>query len=140
DLSSVVNDVDVIFVAVGTPPKPDGSADMSATLSVVDEVCRHAKKKTFLVLKSTVPVGTAATLNERCQKKSSAEIEIINNPEFLKEGRAVEDFMKPDRVVIGCQTVEAQELMTKLYSPFVRGVRPIYFMSNASAELCKYAA
>jgi UDPglucose 6-dehydrogenase len=140
DLAHAVQSCDVIFIAVGTPEKADGSADLGPTNSVVDAICKLADRKKFIVLKSTVPVGTAKDMRARIAKSCKLPIEIINNPEFLKEGAAIDDFLKPDRVVIGCSTPEAESLMRELYDPFVKNGNPILFMDNASAEMTKYAA
>lgn len=140
DLSIAVDNAEVIFIAVGTPEKSDGNADLSATELVLKSICTKAKNKKFIVLKSTVPVGTHKWAQGIIKESSKIEHEIINNPEFLKEGAAIDDFLKPDRVVIGCQTEEARSKMKEIYSPFVKTGNPILYMSNASAELTKYAA
>lgn len=130
----------VIFIAVGTPPGADGAADLSAVLGVAKEIGRFANAPKLIVDKSTVPVGTAAKVKAVANEQSRYEIEVVSNPEFLKEGAAVDDFMKPDRVVIGAETQEAFDTMDELYSPFVRTGKPILHMDPASAELTKYAA
>jgi UDPglucose 6-dehydrogenase len=140
DLKTAVEKNQVIFIAVGTPETPDGSADMSPTLSVIEQICKLAKSKKFVVMKSTVPIGTAEHLNKICRNLTSHEIEIISNPEFLKEGAAIDDFLKPDRVVIGCRSEIAKALMSEIYEPYLRNTNPILFMDNASAEMTKYAA
>ena len=147
DLSHAVRTCDVVFIAVGTPEAEDGSADMGPTLAVVDAIASLATTRKFIVLKSTVPVGTAALIRARLANGASTSggsvriaHEIVSNPEFLKEGAAIEDFLKPDRVVIGCSSVEAQTVMGELYEPFVKNGHPILFMDNASAEMTKYAA
>jgi len=140
DLKMAVETCKVIFVAVGTPEKADGNADLGPTMSVIEGICQHAKDKKFIVLKSTIPVGTAAEMKAFVKTKTQVPHEIINNPEFLKEGAAVEDFLRPDRVIIGCETQDAQDIMSELYAPFVKNGHPIYFMSNVSAEMTKYAA
>ena len=138
DLPSAVRSCDVVFVAVGTPEMPDGSADMRPTLAVVDAiVSAAASTRKFIVLKSTVPVGTAAFMRQRL---TNTPHEIVSNPEFLKEGAAIDDFLRPDRVVIGCASEEARTVMGELYEPFVKNGNPILFMDNASAEMTKYAA
>jgi UDPglucose 6-dehydrogenase len=138
DLAAAVRSCEVVFVAVGTPEMPDGSADMRPTLAVVDAVAASsAGARKFIVLKSTVPVGTAAFMRERL---NGTPHEIISNPEFLKEGAAIDDFLRPDRVVIGCSTEDARQVMAELYEPFVKNGHPILFMDNASAEMTKYAA
>lgn len=130
----------LIFCAVGTPELPDGSADMEPTFRVLQEICKSATGPRYVVLKSTVPIGTARKASEYCDKNSDHPIEIISNPEFLRQGAALEDFLKPDRVVIGCRTEEAKTLMSELYEPFLRGVGRLQFMDNTSAEMVKYAA
>jgi UDPglucose 6-dehydrogenase len=125
---------------VGTPEKADGSADLGPTFQVLDAICAAANGKKYVVLKSTVPVGTAAKARARIAEKSKYPIEIVSNPEFLKEGAAIEDFLRPDRVVIGCATAEAEATMRELYEPFVKNGNPILMMDNASAEMTKYAA
>lgn len=140
DIKSAVQEAKVIFIAVGTPELPDGSADLKPTFSVVDSICADANEKKFVVLKSTVPIGTARKVRTRCLESCRFPIEIISNPEFLKEGAAIEDFLRPDRVVIGCQSSEAEEVMREVYGPFVKNGNPILFMDNASAEMTKYAA
>lgn len=140
DLQKAVESTSVIFIAVGTPEKSDGNADLGPTMSVVADICKHAKEKKFIVLKSTVPLGTSLEVKNFVKSQTKIEHEIINNPEFLKEGAAIEDFLRPDRVIIGCQSQEAQNMMDELYSPFVKNGHPIFFMSNISAEMTKYAA
>ncbi len=140
DLASAVRSCDVVFVAVGTPELPDGSADMGPTMAVLDAVCALAVSKKYVVLKSTVPVGTAALARARVAATASVPIEIISNPEFLKEGAAIDDFLRPDRVVIGCASEEAAQMMGELYEPFVKNGHPVLYMDNASAEMTKYAA
>ena len=140
DLAAAVRSCEVIFIAVGTPETADGSADMGPTFAVLDAICAHATARKFIVLKSTVPVGTAVLARERVASLASARHEIVSNPEFLKEGAAIDDFLRPDRVVIGCSTDEARTVMAELYEPFVKNGHPILFMDNASAEMCKYAA
>ena len=140
DIASAVANNTCIFVAVGTPENPDGSADLGPTRAVVEQICKLATEKKYLVLKSTVPIGTAKEMTEFCKKNAKVEIEIISNPEFLKEGAAVEDFLNPDRVVIGVKSREAEVLMRELYEPFVKNGHPLLFMDNVSAEMTKYAA
>lgn len=145
DLAEAVSSNPVIFVAVGTPEREDGSADLGPTRAVVEGICRAVTRKpktekTYIVLKSTVPVGTAAEMDQLCRELTSHPIEIISNPEFLKEGAAVDDFLRPDRVVIGRRSSEAEALMRELYSPFTKNGNPILFMDNVSAEMTKYAA
>ncbi len=140
DIAKAVQSCSVIFIAVGTPEKADGNADLGPTMQVIDAICKHATEKKFIVLKSTVPIGTAKELTAYVTQKTKIPHEIINNPEFLKEGAAVEDFLRPDRVIIGCKTQDARAIMDELYAPFVKNGHPIYFMSNISAEMTKYAA
>jgi len=140
DLKTAVEQNQVVFIAVGTPETADGSADLSATFGVVEQICKFANDKKFIVMKSTVPVGTANKLTLFCRENSRFEVEIISNPEFLKEGAAIDDFLKPDRVVIGCRSDLAQNLMREIYEPFLRNSNPILVMDNTSAEMTKYAA
>ncbi|MEK7357974.1 MAG: UDP-glucose/GDP-mannose dehydrogenase family protein, partial [Bdellovibrionota bacterium] len=140
DLALAVRSCDVLFVAVGTPELPDGSADMGPTMAVIEAICKQATSKKYIVLKSTVPVGTAKKVRARILELTKQPIEIVSNPEFLKEGAAIEDFLRPDRVVIGCGSEDAKVVMAELYEPFVRNGKPILFMDNASAEMTKYAA
>lgn len=140
DLASAVRAAQVIFVAVGTPEKEDGSADLGPTMQVIQAICQAANEKKFVVLKSTVPVGTAKFVRAEIARLSQHSIEVVSNPEFLKEGAAIEDFLRPDRIVIGCQTTEAEAVMRELYEPFVKNGNPILFMDNTSAEMTKYAA
>jgi UDPglucose 6-dehydrogenase len=132
---------DVIFIAVGTPPGEDGSADLKYVLAVAKECGKAANGPKILVDKSTVPVGTAAKVKATAQAETSHPMTVVSNPEFLKEGAAIEDFMKPDRVVIGVDDPKAGETMTRLYTPFVRdNPNRIILMDIPSAELTKYAA
>jgi UDPglucose 6-dehydrogenase len=140
DLALGVSQSNVLFIAVGTPEKEDGSADLGPTYGVIDGICAAATEPKIIVLKSTVPVGTSRQVTQRIQEKTQLPHEVVNNPEFLKEGAAIDDFLRPDRVVIGCQTEEAKKVMGKIYEPFVRNGHPILFMSNTAAELTKYAA
>ncbi len=140
DLDEAVRQARVIFIAVGTPPGEDGSADLSAVLEVAKAIGRAANGPKIIVDKSTVPVGTAARVKAIAQEQTEHEIQVVSNPEFLKEGAAIEDFMKPDRVVIGAENPEVFEVMDELYAPFVRSGKPILHMDPASAELTKYAA
>ncbi len=140
DLEMAVQNSEVLFVAVGTPESKDGSADLGPTYNVIEGICQFAQSPKFIVLKSTVPVGTSRQIEKRLKELSPLPHEVINNPEFLKEGAAIDDFLRPDRVVIGCKTEQAQKVMTKIYEPFVRNGHPILFMSNTAAELTKYAA
>jgi UDPglucose 6-dehydrogenase len=140
DLSRAVAANDVIFVAVGTPEKADGDADLVPVMAVVRAVCASANRAKTLVLKSTVPVGTAKLVRELCADDCAYAIDIVSNPEFLKEGAAIDDFLLPDRVVIGRATARAEAVMRELYEPFAKNGKPILFMDNASAEMTKYAS
>ncbi|MGH7566330.1 MAG: UDP-glucose dehydrogenase family protein [Gemmatimonadota bacterium] len=140
DPEEAVNASEVIFVAVGTPSDEDGSADLSHVLAVAREIGRHADGPRIVVNKSTVPVGTGRKVREALAENSPHEFSVVSNPEFLKEGTAVEDFMKPDRVVVGADDDRAREVMKRLYAPFIRTGNPICFMDVASSEMTKYAA
>jgi UDPglucose 6-dehydrogenase len=140
DVGWAVGEADVVFIAVGTPPDEDGSADLRHVLDVAATIGASMRRETVVVTKSTVPVGTAARVAEVVSKKSKHTFHMVSNPEFLKEGAAVDDFMKPDRVVLGVESDFARGVMAELYSPFVRTGRPIIFMDIPSAELTKYAA
>ena len=145
DLTSCLDDVEVVFSAVGTPPDEDGSADLKYVLEVARTFGRNIKKYTILVTKSTVPVGTAAkvkqAIREELEKRGEdIEFEVASNPEFLKEGAAIKDFMSPDRVVVGIESDRARAVMTKLYRPFLTNNFRVYFMDIPSAEMTKYAA
>jgi UDPglucose 6-dehydrogenase len=143
DLETAVVNSEIIFLALPTPPGEDGSADLSYILGVAEKIgILLAKHKMFKVIvnKSTVPVGTAELVRNKIGDNYSGEFAVVSNPEFLREGVAVEDFMKPDRVVVGCSNDKARELMQKLYQPYVRQGNPIYFMDERSAEMTKYAA
>ena len=130
----------VCFIAVGTPQGEDGSADLAAVIRVAAEIGAAMDSYRVIVDKSTVPVGTAARVRQVVASRTSQPFDVVSNPEFLKEGAAVEDFMKPDRVIIGSDSQRAIELMKELYSPFVRTEQPIVVMSPESAEMSKYAA
>ena len=140
DLAGAVARADVAFIAVGTPPDEDGSADLRHVLDAAEQIGRHAKSEIVVVTKSTVPVGTAARVADALSRHASVRFHVCSNPEFLKEGAAVDDFLKPDRVVIGAESDYARQVMTELYSPFVRTGKPIIFMDVPSAEMTKYAA
>ncbi len=139
-LAEGVKGADVIFLALPTPPGEDGSADLKYILKVADDLGHLLEDYTVIVDKSTVPVGTADKVRERVGKNAKVEFDIVSNPEFLREGVAVDDFMKPERVVIGTRSPRAQKVMETLYSPFVRQGNPLVFMDERSAELTKYAA
>jgi UDPglucose 6-dehydrogenase len=141
DLGSAVRSSRVILIAVGTPPGEDGSADLKHVLAVAHAVGRHMNEPKIVVTKSTVPVGTAEKVRAAIRAETDIPFSVCSNPEFLKEGAAIEDFMKPDRVVIGVDNEEAKEVMGELYAPFTRqGGNRILFMDIASAEVTKYAA
>jgi UDPglucose 6-dehydrogenase len=141
DLGSAVRSSRVIFIAVGTPPGEDGSADLKHVLAVAHAVGRNMNDPKIVVTKSTVPVGTAEKVRAAIRAETDIPFSVCSNPEFLKEGAAIEDFMKPDRVVIGVDNDEAKEVMGELYAPFTRqGGNRILFMDIASAEVTKYAA
>jgi len=139
-LVSVVEDVEMIFLALPTPPGSDGAADLKYVLGVADELGKLIKEYKVIVNKSTVPVGTADKVRAAIAKNYAGEFDVVSNPEFLREGVAVEDFMKPDRVVIGTTSERAKKLMSELYAPYVRQGNPIIFMDERSSELTKYAA
>jgi UDPglucose 6-dehydrogenase len=140
DVPSAISRADVVFIAVGTPPDEDGSADLRHVLDVADLVGRHMKREVVVVTKSTVPVGTAAKVGHAVARHAKLSFHLCSNPEFLKEGAAVDDFMKPDRVVLGVDSDHARSVMAELYAPFVRTGKPIIFMDIPSAEMTKYAA
>ena len=140
DVAGAVADAEVVFIAVGTPPDEDGSADLRHVLAVADTIGRSLKRETVIVTKSTVPVGTAAQVAAAVGKNARHPFHVVSNPEFLKEGAAVDDFMYPDRVVLGAESDHARSIMAELYAPFVRTGRPIIFMDIASAEVTKYVA
>jgi UDPglucose 6-dehydrogenase len=140
DLQVAVERSLVCFIAVGTPPDEDGSSDLSAVLAVAKAIGRSMNDYKIIVDKSTVPVGTAALVAEVIKSVTEHPFDVVSNPEFLKEGAAIDDFMKPDRVVIGADDPRTAELMKELYSPFVRTGKPILAMDVKSAELCKYAS
>lgn len=140
DLASAIEDAQVIFLALPTPPGEDGSADLSYILGVADDLGRIMKDYKVLVDKSTVPVGTAEKVTAAVAKNAKHDFDVVSNPEFLREGFAVDDFLKPDRVVVGTSSDKAQAIMEELYKPYVRQGNPIIFMDEKSAELTKYAA
>lgn len=140
DVAGAASDVDVVFIAVGTPPDEDGSADLSHVLDVARTVAPTLSPGTVVVNKSTVPVGTVRKVRAEIEPRSDVDFHVVSNPEFLKEGDAVEDFMYPDRVVVGVESEEARPVMEELYEPFVRTGNPLLFMDPESAELTKYAA
>jgi UDPglucose 6-dehydrogenase len=130
----------VVFISVGTPPGENGDADLRHVLEAADEIARAVKHYTVVATKSTVPVGTAARLQELMDRTAQSEVDVVSNPEFLKEGAALDDFQRPDRVVVGTTSERARRVMKELYAPFVRTERPILFMDPASAEMVKYAS
>ena len=140
DLAQAIADAKLIFLALPTPPGEDGSADLSYVLGVAVELGKIMKDYKVVIDKSTVPVGTAEKVHAAIAQHATVDFDVVSNPEFLREGFAVDDFMKPDRVVIGCSSARAQNLMEELYKPFVRQGNPILFMDEKSAELTKYAA
>jgi UDPglucose 6-dehydrogenase len=140
DVSAAIARSSVVFIAVGTPPDEDGSADLRHVLAVAEQIGRSMTREMVIITKSTVPVGTARKVAECVGRHAMHAFHIVSNPEFLKEGAAVEDFMKPDRVVLGAETDHARSVMAELFAPFVRTGRPIIFMDLPSAELTKYAA
>jgi len=140
DLAAAIEDAQVIFLALPTPPGEDGSADLSYILGVADNLGKIMKDYKVLVDKSTVPVGTAEKVTAAVKKNATVDFDVVSNPEFLREGFAVDDFLKPDRVVIGTSSKKAEAVMAELYKPYVRQGNPIIFMDEKSAELTKYAA
>jgi UDPglucose 6-dehydrogenase len=140
DVAAAIAAADVVFIAVGTPQGEDGSADLQHVLAVADTIGQHMTKELVIVTKSTVPVGTAAKVAAHVAEHSRIPFHMCSNPEFLKEGAAIEDFMKPDRVVIGVESEYARTVMGELYAPFVRTGKPVIFMDIPSAEMTKYAA
>ena len=145
DITSAIKDADVAFIAVGTPPGEDGSADLQYVLKVASQIGANMNSYGVVVTKSTVPVGTAKKVRAAVQEQLDArgvdiDFDISSNPEFLKEGAAIDDFMKPDRIVIGVDTAKAEETMGKLYKPFIMNGHPLIFMDIPSAEMTKYAA
>jgi UDPglucose 6-dehydrogenase len=139
-LEEGIRDAEIVFLALPTPPGEDGSADLRYILGVADELGKLMKDYKVIVDKSTVPVGTAEKVHAAISKHATTEFDVVSNPEFLREGFAVDDFMKPDRVVIGTSSKRAERVMEQLYKPFVRQGNPIIFMDEKSAELTKYAA
>jgi UDPglucose 6-dehydrogenase len=140
DVAQAAADAQVVFLAVGTPPGEDGSADLRHVLAAAETVGRHVRREVVVITKSTVPVGTAAKVRDVITAYSTYPVHVCSNPEFLKEGAAVEDFLRPDRVVLGVESDFARSVLAELYAPFVRTGKPILFMDVASAELTKYAA
>jgi UDPglucose 6-dehydrogenase len=140
-LGEAMQGADVAFIAVGTPPAEYGDADLAHVLAAAEQIGRAIRRYTVVVNKSTVPVGSAAKVAEAIRRVNpGAEFDVVSNPEFLKEGAAVDDFMRPDRVVVGASSEKARAVMAELYAPFVRAEQPVLFMDERSAELTKYAA
>jgi UDPglucose 6-dehydrogenase len=140
ELESAIEGAEIIFLALPTPPGADGSADLKYVLGVADHLGKILKDYKVIVNKSTVPVGTADKVSAAIAKNYNGEFDVVSNPEFLREGVAVDDFMKPDRVVVGTKSERAKKLMSDLYAPFVRQGNPVIFMDERSSELTKYAA
>jgi UDPglucose 6-dehydrogenase len=135
-----IKDAQIIFLALPTPPGEDGSADLKYILGVADDLGKIISQYVIIIDKSTVPVGTADKVHAAIAKHAAVEFDVVSNPEFLREGVAVDDFMKPDRVVIGTTSEKAKKTLNDLYLPFVRQGNPIIYMDEKSAELTKYAA
>jgi UDPglucose 6-dehydrogenase len=140
DMGKAVGEAQIVMIAVGTPTQSDGGADLTAVFAVADVVAANLSDYKIIVNKSTVPVGTADAVRERIRKITKKEFDVVSNPEFLKEGDAVNDFLKPDRIIVGVESERAEKLMRELYSPFVRTGHPILVMDIRSAEVTKYAA
>ncbi|MGH7627058.1 MAG: UDP-glucose dehydrogenase family protein [Gemmatimonadaceae bacterium] len=140
DIPHAISAAQVVFIAVGTPPDEDGSADLRHVLSVAQAIGEHMRQELVVVTKSTVPVGTAQKVAAAVGLKAQYPFHLCSNPEFLKEGNAVDDFLRPDRVVLGVESDHARSVMAELYAPFVRTGKPIIFMDIPSAEMTKYAA
>lgn len=138
NVDEAIRKVDAVFVAVGTPPLEDGSADLSALWAVTDVIASNARPRTVVVIKSTVPAGTAALVSKRLEAHGAA-LPVVSNPEFLREGRALDDFLRPDRVVIGCEDDAARRVMMEVYRTLDMAGRRFVHCSNVTAELCKYA-
>jgi UDPglucose 6-dehydrogenase len=140
DLATAIKSAQIVFLAVGTPSSDDGSADLSALWRVVDDIAPHLPTSAVVVTKSTVPVGTNCEINQRLEKRTGRSCDVASNPEFLKEGAAIDDFIKPDRVVVGVRRPEVAEVLRELYAPFLRTEKPFLVMSPESAEMTKYVA
>ena len=140
DTASAISTAQVVFLAVGTPPSADGSADLSSLWKVVDAIAPHLDPEAVVVTKSTVPVGTCAGIETRLKARTGRECRVASNPEFLKEGAAIHDFQKPDRVVVGVRSAEVAEILRSLYLPFLRTEHPFLVMSPESSEMTKYVA
>ena len=140
DLKAAIKEAKIVFLALPTPPDEDGSADLSYVLGVADELGKIIEDYKVIIDKSTVPVGTAEKVDAAIRKNAKVEFDVVSNPEFLREGFAVDDFLKPDRVVIGTESERAKKILEGLYKPYVRQGNPIIFMDEKSAELTKYAS
>ena len=140
DVGGAIERSDVVCIAVGTPPDEDGSADVQHVLDAARTIGRHMNGPKLVVTKSTVPVGTAERVRAEIARQTKTPFHVCSNPEFLKEGAAIEDFMKPDRVIVGVDSEEAAKTLEELYAPFVRTGNPLIFMDIPSAEMTKYAA
>lgn len=140
DLREAVNRTDIVFLALPTPPDEDGSADLSYVLGVAEQLGHIMTSYKVIVDKSTVPVGTADKVREAVAAHATVDFDVVSNPEFLREGFAVDDFMKPDRIVVGCSSERGRQMMEELYKPYVRQGNPVIFMDERSAELTKYAS
>jgi len=140
DTAEAVGGAEVVFLAVGTPPAADGSADLSALWKVVESIAPHLHEHAVVVTKSTVPVGTCAGIERRLRERLGRDCRVASNPEFLKEGAAIDDFQKPDRVVVGVRSTEVADILRSLYAPFLRTENPFLVMSPESSEMTKYVA
>jgi len=140
DIREAIEHAEVVFIAIGTPPKSDGDADLSHIEAFARDMAPHVNRPLTVAIKSTVPVGTGAHVEKIINARSTARVDLVSNPEFLKEGNAVNDFRRPDRVVIGADKPEAGEIIRELYLPFVRNQRPMLQMSREASELTKYAS
>ncbi len=140
DLNTGVEHAEVVFIAVGTPMSDDGSADLSMVMAVAEEIAKAITRPMIVCTKSTVPVGTAAAIREVMSKHTDIPADVVSNPEFMKEGAAVDDFMKPDRIILGTDSEHAREVMADIYAPFNRTSNRILFMDTASAEMTKYVS
>jgi len=140
DIKFAVEKSNIIFLAVGTPPGPDGHADLSAVFAVAESIAKAMNDYKIIVNKSTVPVGTADKVREKITAITNIQFDVVSNPEFMKEGAALDDFLKPERVVIGASSQKAAEIIRELYSPFTRTGAATLVMDNRSAEMCKYAS
>jgi len=140
NLAESAKEADLLYLAVGTPSADDGTADLSNLWTVVEQIAPHVRHDVVVVIKSTVPVGTNAGVSSRLRELTGGDVNVASNPEFLKEGAAIDDCMKPDRVVVGCRRSEVGEILRELYAPFLRTEKPFLVMSPESAEMTKYVA